>query len=187
VGFLDAMVRWLLTTRGPYLDCGSGISTVILAALAERVGDTVWSLEQDEQWSAEMRKQLESLRLSNVQLMYAPLEIVGNAAWYGINRDDFPKEFPLVLCDGPAVRRSLWPPEVFQSWRVGVVHALRSRGVRFTSIVLDDADDRRCEGLIDTWRSNGLIVEVVDTPTGRHVVARNESPSNHSAFADAVA
>ena len=173
LGFLAEMVERTLTTRGPFLDCGSGISTVILGAITAGSDDSVWSLEQDEVWCREMRVELRRLGLPHVQLLHAPLEITGTAAWYTIDRSDFPRNFPLIICDGPAIRRSLWPPDVFQSWRVGVVEALRKRGVSFETIVLDDADDRRCGTLIDTWRNAGLAVEIVETITGRHVVAHN--------------
>ena len=181
LGFLDEVVQRVLTTRGPYLDCGSGISTVILGALTTGSADTVWSLEQDEQWYQEMREWLEVLNLDSVQLLLAPLRIHGNVAWYSFEHPRFPSAFPLVICDGPSVRRSQWPDEVHRSWRAGVVPELRRRGVSFGTIILDDASDERCAGLIDTWRASGLHVATVETSHGSHVVASNGSGKGDAA------
>lgn len=173
VGFLDEMVQRVLRSRGPFLDCGSGISTVVLAALGTAQEETVWSLEQDEQWYEEMREMLEMLDLRHVRLLHAPLAVTGNATWYTVADGEFPPHFPLVVCDGPSVRRAQWEPEVFHSWRAGVVPELRRHGVTFDTIILDDAHDKRCAALMDAWRRAGLSVEMVETPTGSHVVAHH--------------
>ncbi|MCC6244830.1 MAG: hypothetical protein IT353_18430 [Gemmatimonadaceae bacterium] len=172
LGFLEEMVQRVLSSRGPFLDCGSGISTVILAALASS-DDRVWSLEQDEQWYHEMRDWLALLNLHNVELLLAPLRISGNAVWYSFDHALFPAKFPLVVCDGPSVRRSFWPDEIFRSWRAGVVPELRRRNVSFETIILDDAHDQRCVALIDVWRTAGLHVDTVATAHGSHLVASN--------------
>jgi len=177
LGFLDEMVQRTVQSRGPFLDCGSGISTVILGALSVDKRDRVWSLEQDEQWYRATRDCLNDVGLTGVQLLHAPLTLCGDAAWYSFEHPAFPRHFPLIVCDGPAVRRSQWPEAVFQSWRVGVVAELRSRGVSFDTIILDDAQDKRCGALIEAWRNAGLRVETVDTPGGSHVVAHNVRPS----------
>ena len=41
-------------TRGPVLECGSGLSTVLLGIAAERQGYEVYSLEHDEAWHAKV-------------------------------------------------------------------------------------------------------------------------------------
>ena len=181
IGFLDEMVQRMLTARGPFLDCGSGLSTVILGALATGSAASVWSLEQDEQWYREMHAWLKVLTLDNVQLLLAPLSVSGNATWYSFEDHRFPSAFSLVVCDGPSVRRSQWPDEVFRSWRAGVVPELRRRGVSFETVILDDATDKRCAALIDAWRAAGLRVETVETLSGLHVVATNASAHGDAA------
>lgn len=183
VGFLEEMVERTLASRGPFLDCGSGISTVILGALTSGSSDVVWSLEQDEHWYRDMRDCLQMLELTDVQLLFAPLVISGDVTWYSFEHARFPTAFPLILCDGPAVHRSEWPADVFKSWRAGVVNELRRRGVSFETIVLDDAHDPRCGALIDAWRNAGLQVETVVTPTGSHVVAHSSRSTQDSEHA----
>jgi len=172
LGFLEAVVVEGLESSGPFLECGAGLSTVILGVIAERKGAVVWSLEQDERWSLAMRARLVALGLGNVHIVYAPLEIKDGAAWYAFDDSSMPRAFPTIFCDGPSVRRSQWPEAVYRGWRTPLVAELRRRGISFGSIVLDDADDRRCGALIDAWRHEGLLADRVETQFGPHVVAR---------------
>lgn len=171
LGFLDAIVRQILETPGPFLECGAGVSTLILGVLAERTGKDVWSLEQDEEWFAFVRKELRDLGLERVHLVDAPLEVRDGAAWYAFDDQSFPRSFTTVFCDGPAIKQSEWPESVHRAWRSGVVRELRRRGIAFETILLDDAENPRCPFLLENWRESGLITHVVETPYGRHVLA----------------
>ena len=172
LGYLDELVERALYSRGPFLECGSGLSTVVLGVLAQRTGADVWSLEQDQEWAIAVGRRLTALGLGHVRLVHAPLEATPDGqAWYAFNHHSLPRNFAAVFCDGPAVRRSLWPPAVHLAWRSPVVSELRKRKITFGEIILDDHEDRRCEHLMATWRRAGLLTEVVVTPFGRHVVA----------------
>ena len=48
-------------TRGPVLECGSGLSTLLLGIAAERQGYDVYSLEHDEAWHASVVAAVEQL------------------------------------------------------------------------------------------------------------------------------
>jgi hypothetical protein len=50
-----------------------------------------------------------------------------------------------------------------------VVPVLADLGVSFDRILLDDASDPRAPALLARWRATGLILEEVETPTGRHI------------------
>lgn len=169
-GFLVAVAGNVWAGRGPVLDCGSGLSTVVAAVIAARNGDTVWSLEQDEEWYHDLRRVLAALSLRNVVLWYAPLRPYGDFVWYDLEGRTLPARFASIACDGPAVHRSAWPAPLYERWRVGVVSVLRERGVVFDNIVLDDATDSRAPGLLERWNAEGLITQPVDTPSGRHIV-----------------
>jgi hypothetical protein len=171
-GFLQAMVRGVLASPGPFLECGSGLSTVILGLLAERNATSVWSLEQDEEWVSVLQEELSDLGISTVHLVHAPLEVRSGAAWYDFDDSAFPRRFSMVLCDGPAVRKGDWAEPVYLAWRSGAVRELQRRSMTCDSILLDDADNPRCSMLVDNWRRSGLIVEAVETPSGPHIVGR---------------
>ncbi len=166
-GFLAAVATTVRGRPGPVLDCGSGLSTVICAYLAAQHGATVWSLEQDRRWYEYMRRVIRALRLDNVELRYAPLRSHGDFAWFDIGGIVLPGHFPTVVCDGPAVFRSAFGPVVYHAWRVGAVMVLRSRGISFDEILLDDVEDERFPALAERWRREGVATTEVATPTGR--------------------
>src|SRR6187399_1286181 len=43
--FLDACLQHTRKADGPILECGSGLSTLLVGALAQKLGKSVWSLE----------------------------------------------------------------------------------------------------------------------------------------------
>jgi hypothetical protein len=172
LGALEDVVTRALDSPGPFLECGAGVSTLVLGVIAKRNGTVVWSLEQDAAWARTMRRRLAIAGLRNVRLIHAPLAIADDGVWYQFDDAAMPRGFPLVFCDGPAVWKSRWPEAVYLAWRSRLVPELRRRSIAFGTIVLDDAQDARCGALMDAWRGEGLDAEIVTTPFGRHVVAR---------------
>ncbi|HEX7024868.1 MAG TPA: hypothetical protein VF187_08630, partial [Gemmatimonadales bacterium] len=168
--FLLQVARDAWEGPGPVLDCGSGLSTIVCAAVAARRGARVWSLEQDASWHEDVRGMVSALRLDNVVLWHAPLRSYGGYVWYDLTGRELPRHFSVVACDGPAVRRSEWPPARFAAWRVGGVLALKELGIRFDRIILDDADDSRAPGLVERWEREGIAMREIASATGRHLV-----------------
>jgi hypothetical protein len=171
----DASFLWELATRaargpGPFLECGSGLSTVVAAALAGRYGAAVWSLEQDEAWYRRMARALSATRLDNVVLVHAPLRSYGDFVWYDVEHGTLPPTMSAVFCDGPAVSPSRWTDPHFSSWRSGVVPVLRELGITFGELLLDDADDQRCPQLRQRWEEAGVRTEVRATADGPFIV-----------------
>src|SRR5437763_528969 len=50
IDYLAEVARLAAVTPGPVLECGSGLTTLLLGALAGRRGVEVWSLEHDVAW-----------------------------------------------------------------------------------------------------------------------------------------
>jgi hypothetical protein len=175
-GFLREVAARVWRCPGPVLDCGSGLSTVILASLASRHGATVWSLEQDRRWYEHMERILPALGIVNVVLWYTPLRSYGDFLWFDLGSHQLPPHFPTVSCDGPAVKNAAGSPEQVDAWRSGVLPVLQDLGVSFDEILLDDAEDPRSAGLIERWQRGGLETELVATPTGSLIVARHSKP-----------
>ncbi len=166
-GFLREVASAVRNRPGPVLDCGSGLSTVICAALAGRHGAIVWSLEQDRGWYRHMGRVIDALRLDNVRLWYTPLRSYGDFAWFDLGAIELPRHFPVVSCDGPSVMRSAFPPDLYAAWRVGVVMVLQTLGITFAEILLDDGEDLRSAALAERWRREGIPTVEVATPTGK--------------------
>lgn len=117
-------------TRGPVLECGSGLSTLLLGIAAERLGYQVFSLEHDESWHAKVSDAVQQLGLTHVQVIVAPLVLHSGYAWYDAP-GDFPPDFSLVLCDGP--------PAATMGGRYGLLAELRPSLANDCVILLDDA------------------------------------------------
>jgi len=182
--FLAQIAARVLEGPGPYLECGSGISTVVAAALADRHGTCVWSLEQNRAWYKRLRATLAALGIGNVELWYAPLRKFGDFVWFDLQGRHLPPRFSHVFCDGPAVFESEWEEPSFSSWRAGVVPMLEDAGVKFGEILLDDASDPRAEALCRRWALAGLAISIVPAPTGPFILAKPRRAEGHAAHRD---
>jgi hypothetical protein len=169
-GFVMETANRTLASSGPFLDCGSGLSTIIAGVIAEQRGARVWSLEQDRSWYEHMRAALAAHRIPSVELRYAPLRIYGDYVWFDLDRRNLPDRFAHIYCDGPAVLSEEWPEPQYSNWRGGVVPILGSLGIGFDEILLDDAEDPRCVILCEKWAALGVETEIISTATGSYAI-----------------
>jgi hypothetical protein len=99
--YLEEVSRQAVRTSGPVLECGSGLTTIMLGLLAGRRGVQTWSLEHFAEWQARVTSVLERFEIPNIQICSAPLRSYGEFSWYDPPLARMPKEFQLVVCDGP--------------------------------------------------------------------------------------
>lgn len=95
----DAGVLALVTgvarkCRGPIIETGSGLSSVLMAAATT---ETVYSLEHIEHYAAQTLAWAEEAKVSNIGICRAPLKDF----WYDLEPFNLPKKFALGFCDGP--------------------------------------------------------------------------------------
>jgi len=186
MSFVSEVVARVQAGPGPFLDCGSGLTTIVAGAVADACGGRVWSLEQNARWHDEVRDMLAAVGIRSVELWHTPLRPYDDFAWFDLRGRTLPPAFSQVFCDGPAISRTRWPEPLYSAWRVGLVPVLRSLGVEFGEILLDDAEDRRSARLRTRWEALGVATRVVETPTGSWVHAvparpRAESPPDSRA------
>lgn len=132
VSYLEAAAAQAIAHRGDILECGSGLSTLLLGTLAEKNGFRVWTLEHDRKWYESMAEKLERFGVRNVSLLQAPIrDYGGGISWYDVQAPELPKVFSLIVCDGP-------PNWKTPGGRYGVVVAMRERFCRQWNILLDD-------------------------------------------------
>ena len=142
-GFLSAVVRRAAAVTGPILECGSGLSTVLLSIATRETGREVWSLENDPQWAERVRKSLRDERARATYVETAPLKNYGAFDWYEPNFSRLPRQFSLVVCDGP--------PGHTHGGRYGLVPVMREHFAPGCVILVDDAE-RDAERLIaERW------------------------------------
>ena len=150
-------------TRGPVLECGSGLSTILLGIAAERQGYDVYSLEHDEAWHGRMLHALSELGLERVHLISAPLIKHGGYAWYDAP-GDFPPDFSLVLCDGP--------PGATMGGRYGLLPELRPSMAADCVILLDDASRDGEQEVLKRWTEEHHVTHYLDGATKPFAVVR---------------
>jgi hypothetical protein len=120
--------------RTRIVECGSGVSTVVLARrLRERGAGCLLALEHDRHWAALVNEQLRRDALDGIaRVLDAPLE--GEPAWYAPARLlELPDELDLLLVDGPPAYDA-----GHETRRAPALPRLQERLVAAAAVVLDD-------------------------------------------------
>jgi hypothetical protein len=141
--YLEATAAAALAETGPILECGSGLTTIVLAAVARQTGSTVWTLEHDSYWLKVVESELGRLRL-DVNMRLAPLRDYGGFDWYDVDSSALPT-FSLVICDGP--------PGWTRGGRYGLLPVLGDRLAPGCAILLDDAARPGEQEVLRQWTS----------------------------------
>jgi hypothetical protein len=154
--YLREVVRSAEKAKGSILECGSGLTTLMLGAIASRRGIQVHSLEHNPEWHARVSEAIDRFRLTKVTVHLAPLRDFGAFDWYDAQLSELPNDFSLVVCDGP--------PGVTRGGRSGMLPMMRGKLAKTVSILIDDTN-RPAEGqLARQWigelgASKGLHAE----------------------------
>jgi BNR repeat-containing family member len=152
--YLEACVRDALACRGPILECGSGLTTIVLGAIAQRSAGRVWSLEHSQEWGDRVARYLATYRIGTVSLAIRPLKDYGGFSWYQPPLRDLPRAFHLVVCDGP--------PGTTEGGRYGLAPIMKERLAPGCVILLDDAGRQEEQSIARRWaaelRANSLTL-----------------------------
>lgn len=140
---LEHTAKLAVETPGPVLECGAGVTTLLLGALAGKRGVEVWSLENDEGWHRHMTHLKRVFHLEHVRLIHAPIRRYGLYSWYDISRDDLPEDIRLVICDGP--------PRETPGGRYGLIPVVRDCMSDDCVIVLDDTHRKSEQRVMRAW------------------------------------
>jgi Methyltransferase domain len=143
--YLEEVSSQAAKTNGPILECGSGLTSVMLGLLAGRRGVQTWSLEHFAEWRTRVTTVLERFEIPNVQICAAPLRSFGEFEWYAAPLAEMPKEFQLVICDGP--------PGATAGGRYGLLPVLGQRLPAGSLILLDDATRPGEVEVLQRWAS----------------------------------
>lgn len=92
---LMAAYRMAKRAKGPVLETGSGITTLVMAA----AGADLHSLEHDLSWMRKLDAVMQAAGLEST-VHYAPMMDYGGFVWYAVP-ESLPKSFAAALCDGP--------------------------------------------------------------------------------------
>jgi hypothetical protein len=143
--YLAACVQEAMAADGPILECGSGLTSIVAGAVAQRVGNTMWSLEHNLDWSRRVQERLTRYRIDAVRLITAPLRDYPDFTWYDAPLDRMPDRFSLVVCDGP--------PGMTRGGRYGLAPVMGDRLEPGCVILLDDAVRREEREIAERWEA----------------------------------
>ena len=161
--YLEEVAARALAARGPILECGSGLTTILLGWLAGRRGIETWSLEHMPDWHARMSTTLQRYNIPNSHISLAPLREYSEFSWYDPPLTNLPASFYLVICDGP--------PGTTPGNRYGLLPVLGDRFHRDSVILLDDSNRPAEEAVLNRWSTEAnIIVRTCDTGTGSFAV-----------------
>jgi hypothetical protein len=179
VFYLHELAKRVGACRGPILECGTGLTTIIAGILADKRKLQVWCLEQENAWAEVIERALAQHRIQNVHVLFAPLRLYekpGNFVWYDVEALELPKNFELVLCDGPAVfeDRDL---AIHSRWRYGLLPVLKTHSITVHDILIDDIDDPRAEQVLALWEKEfHTIQRVIHSVEGDLAVIQCSDP-----------
>ena len=170
VDFDLAVAGYAAEVRRPVLECGSGLTTILLAALAGRRGVRVRTLEHDTAWLARVRAALAAAGLDRfVELVHAPLRSYGDFSWYEVSFGEA-ERYSLVVCDGP--------PGDTPGGRFGLVPVLGDHLAADATILLDDADRSEERTAMARWATGwGLRASVRSSAEGTFATLRRPRPA----------
>jgi len=124
---LKAGVMVARQAKGPILETGCGLTTLVMAAVT---GQHVHALEHKDEWASKVEQAARRLGLSNLTIHRAPLKHTPAGRWYDPPRLPW-ADFDVVLCDGP--------PR-FEANRRILMGVMASHDCRPRCILVDDAE-----------------------------------------------
>lgn len=151
--FMVALVEEALRGQGPILECGSGLSTVLLGVLGNKTGRAVWALEHDPEWQHRVENALRRVKAKYVTVCAAPLADYGEYVWYAPPKHLMPADFSLIACDGP--------PGGIRGGRYGLVPVMRELMASQCVILLDDAFRLSEKKVLKSWSRELSVSPVI--------------------------
>ncbi|MBT7084620.1 MAG: hypothetical protein HN737_08270 [Desulfobacterales bacterium] len=129
--YLASCINQALTLSGSILECGSGLSTILIGVIANNRGQSLWVLEHKPEWATKVQRYIDRYKLNSVVMCTKSLKDYGDFCWYEVPLESMPESFSLVICDGP--------PGGIKGGRYGLVPIMNTRLKKGCVILLDDA------------------------------------------------
>lgn len=154
--YLAGCMAHALKANGPILECGSGLSTILVGAIAKRRGLSHWALEHTPEWAARVRRYIKRYKIDSVALCLHFLKDYGAFCWYDVPLGSMPERFSFVICDGP--------PGSTKGGRYGLAPVMKERLEPGCVILLDDTSRQGEHAIAVRWgRELGARVDMLGT------------------------
>lgn len=142
--YIAAVADWAIRLGGQVLECGSGVTTLVLAALAGQNHYHLTCLEHDPFWSERVRQVVVAAGLKSATILTAELVDYGEYAWYGLP-EPLPEHIDLVVCDGP--------PGSTKGGRYGLGPMAEGSLTEDSIVLLDDAQRDEERKVAERWQA----------------------------------
>jgi predicted O-methyltransferase YrrM len=158
----------MYANREQIVECGSGVSTVILARLLRARGrGSLIALEHDADWATRVTELLRGEGLEHVaQVVHAPLN--GAPRWYDrAALDALPDAVDLLIVDGPPAHA---PGDELR--RAPALELLDPRLATGATVVLDDLDRQGERDVLAGWEATTPWRFTIEDSAGIAIGAR---------------
>jgi hypothetical protein len=157
--YLAEVVRSAERSKGSILECGSGLTTVLIGMVAARLGRQLHALEHNPTWHARVSQAIHDFGANTTTVHLAPLRDYGDFDWYDLPLDSMPNDFTLVVCDGP--------PAATHGGRSGMYPIMREKLAPGCTVLLDDTKSAAEQELARSWsRASGGTLELHSSERG---------------------
>jgi hypothetical protein len=149
ISYLRHVGERVLNSQGPILECGSGATTLLVAALTQTGQRQFVVFEHNLEWFSYLQEILEKLGFDHVKLIHAPLVDYGDFRWYQNPTLEQSQTFELVICDGP--------PGSIPGGRYGLLPIMGKQLSKACIILLDDTHRKAEQHIISSWRKQRCL------------------------------
>jgi len=143
--YINTLIKYSKKTDGLILECGSGLSTLLIAPIAKMKGIQMISLEHNEFWANRVKNQLDKYNLRNSKIYLRPLIQYENFDWYDVANDNDIKDIALCICDAP--------PGKTRGGRKGFLYLLHNKLATNSVVLVDDTVREEERSMINEWKS----------------------------------
>jgi hypothetical protein len=157
--YLMACLQHADKSSGYILECGSGLSTILMGIIAKSKGIHIISLENSGKWEKRTSWYLKHFNLNNASILFSPIVDRGTYQWYKIEEHTFPEKVSLVILDGP--------PGDIKGGRTGFFPECKDLIAKDTIILVDDVERKE---------EMGMVIEFSKKMDFRYTVTEGEKP-----------
>jgi predicted O-methyltransferase YrrM len=164
--FLQRTIHEAQRATGNILECGSGLSTMMLGRAAGVRGVRIVALEHMREWADVGTAKARDYGIEgSTMVSFAPLGNFGDYDWYQPSAEALKNApFALVICDGP--------PGNTKGGRYGVLPRMREHLAPGCLIVLDDAVRPDETIILERWKKEYPGISIEMPPGERYALIR---------------
>jgi precorrin-6B methylase 2 len=142
----DYLYEVLINTRDKgsiILECGSGLSTILMGIIAKNKNINIIALEHQENWANKVQRVLDEHDIKSVNLIICPIKSYNDFDWYDLDIKEIPNKISLVICDGP--------PAQTRGGRYGMLPIIHSKLSKTARILMDDYTRDSEKKVVERW------------------------------------